>query len=636
MNVHPSRLSPPRQSDGEDSFAKAERMMSIAQQNGLHRFEWIHTKADGSDFVAEVTLSSVQLSSRQIIYCVWRDITERKQAEAQLRLAANVMLSTSEGVVVTDANGTILSVNPAFSQITGYEATDAVGRRSNLLKSDHHDASFYQDLWAKLSAAGQWEGEIWNRRKNGAVYLEWLRINRIPANESTPLRYVGVFHDVTEQRQADERIRHLAFHDALTGLPNRALFHDRLEHAIERGRRESGRLAVIFMDLDGFKSVNDSLGHDIGDLLLTEIAVRIRNRIRRGTDTVARLGGDEFVILMEDLKEPEHCATLAGDLIEDISLPMSLREHNIQLSASLGISFFPDDGSDAIDLMRRADAAMYSAKAAGKGTYHFFQSGMLDDINRRLSLEAELRQAIARNTLALYYQPKVCLTDGRVVGVEALLRWPHSQRGMIMPADFVPLAEESGLILPLGDWVLDAACRQAADWRAQGLQIAVAVNVSTRQLTKGHLTPRVAELLTKYQLPGTALQVEVTESAFMSNLDVAISTLNGLRDLGVAIAVDDFGTGYSSLAMLSSLPIDLVKVDRSFVWNTDRHPKDTAVVKTVIALANALGLDVVAEGVETERQAQMLREAGCSVCQGYLFSHPMPPERLLEWMDGIQ
>jgi len=632
LNVHPSRLSPPVQPDGEDSYAKAERMISLAQSNGLHRFEWVHARNDGSLFTAEVTLAAIELCGRRVLYCVWRDISERKTSEAQLQLAASIINGTHEGILVTDHAGFIQAVNPAFTIITGYSAADAIGAKANLLKSDHHDDAFYRDLWQAISTTGHWEGEIWNRRKNGEIYPEWLNISTLPAHGTTATRHVAIFHDITEHHKSAERIRHLAFHDVLTGLPNRTLFQDRLEHALERAKREGNRLVILFLDLDGFKAVNDSLGHDVGDLLLQEVAKRMRARLRRGVDTLARLGGDEFVVLMENLKEPEHCALQAERILEDILLPMEIRGHGIQVGASLGLAFYPEDGDEALQLMRCADAAMYSAKAAGKGTYRFFQPDMLASISTRLLLETELRQAIAQRQLVLHYQPKVCLSDERLTGVEALIRWSHPTRGLIMPGSFIPIAEETGLILPLGDWVLEEACRQAAAWLADGLRITIAINVSARQIAKGRLSERLEELLAQYRLPATALQIEITESVFMADPDAAITVLNRLRDLGVSIAVDDFGTGYSSLARLSGMPIDMVKIDRSFVLNAEHNRKDAQIVRTVIALAEALGLDVVAEGVESAGQARMLKDSGCEICQGYYFAYPQSAEHLTDWI----
>lgn len=557
---------------------------------------------------------------------------ELAQANAELSLAASVFHNTVEGVLITDTQATILSVNPAFTEITGYTAAEVIGGKPSLLRSDHHEPSFYEGMWKTLLEQGRWQGEIWNRRKNGEAYLEYLTISAVPGEDSKPSRYVSVFHDITESRRKDEHIRHLAFHDPLTGLPNRALFLDRLRHAIGRARRNGGSLAVTFIDLDGFKSVNDSLGHNVGDELLKEVATRIRARLRRDVDTVARLGGDEFVILMEELRETGHCASLADEIIADIGKPVEVCGHVMRVGASMGMAFFPEDGDDALELMQRADTAMYAAKAAGKGSYRFFQSAMLEEVNRRLDMETALRAAVDAGELVLHYQPKVCLTDGRLLGVEALVRWNHPQRGQLLPDEFISMAEETGIIDRLGHWVLGEACRQAAVWRDGGTIIPIAVNVSARQLGSDGLVDTVAGLLAQHRLPGMALQIELTETALMANPHRATAVLGRLRDMGLAIAIDDFGTGYSSLSRLRQLPIDLIKIDRGFVANSDHDEKDARMVRIVVAMGQALGLDVVAEGVESETQASLLKDSGCIACQGFLFAEPKPADLLDGWL----
>ncbi|GEM_PF-1268392 len=546
-----------------------------------------------------------------------------RERTAKLLLAASVFENTSEGVVVTDDRAQILSVNAAFTEITGYTAEEAIGKKPSLLRSEHHDADFYRAMWATLLAEGRWQGEIWNRRKSGEVYLEWLTINRIPETEGIPASYVSVFNDITEQRRKDERIRHLAFHDALTGLPNRSLLQDRLQHAIERARREGSRLSVTFLDLDRFKAINDTLGHDVGDRLLQEVATRIKTRLR-AADTVARMGGDEFVILMENLTEPGYCISAANDIIADISRPMNIHDHPIQVGASLGLAFFPDDGDDALTLMKHADTAMYAAKADGKGTYRFFRNDMMEQATRRLKLEVELRHAIANGELQLYYQPKVYVETGKICGVEALVRWRHPVLGLVSPADFIPVAEETGLIIDLGDWVLNEACRQAALWQAAALFPVIAVNVSAKQLQQDTLVERISTLTERHGIPPSRLQVELTESVLMADPKHVSDQLVRLRQIGVTVAVDDFGTGYSSLSYLRRLPIDVLKIDRSFVMNADQNDEDAQIVRTVIALAQALRLDIVAEGIETAAQADLLLAMGCTVAQGYFYARPMP------------
>ena len=459
--------------------------------------------------------------------------------------------ATCEGVVVTDERARIVSVNAAFSEITGYTAAEAVGQRPSLLRSEHHDAEFYRAMWQALLDSGRWQGEIWNRRKDGEVFLEWLTINRIPAADGIAASYVSVFNDITEQRRKDERIRHLAFHDALTGLPNRSLMQDRLQHAIERAQREGTRLSVTFLDLDRFKAINDTLGHDVGDQLLQEVAARIKTRLR-SSDTVARMGGDEFVVLMENLRDPEYCAGVADEIIAEISRPLNIHGHAIEIGASLGVAFYPEDGDDATTLMKHADTAMYVAKADGKGIYRFFRGSMMEQATRRLKLEVELRHAIANGELELHYQPKVSLATGKVEGVEALVRWRHPALGLVSPVDFIPVAEETGLIVELGDWVLNEACRQSAAWQALGLTPKIAINVSAKQLQQDTLVERIVAVTQHHGIPAQHLEVELTESLVMADPKMAIATLARLRAIGVTVAVDDFGTGYSSLSCRST------------------------------------------------------------------------------------
>lgn len=566
------------------------------------------------------------------VLAVGRDVTEQKRVEEELHLAASVFHSSAEGVMVTDDTGTILSINPAFTDITGYSESEALGRRPSLLRSDRHDAAFYRRMWEALLNKGHWQGEIWNRRKGGQAYLEWLTINRIASPNGVSDRYVSVFHDITELRRKDEHIRHMAFHDALTGLPNRTLLLERLEHGVVRCLRERGRLSVTYIDLDRFKNINDGLGHNVGDLLLQEVARRLKQRVRE-LDTVARLGGDEFVVLMEDLKEPEHCANLAQELITEISKPMELQGHSVEIGASMGMAFFPEDGDDPLELMKRADMAMYAAKDAGRNTYRFFQQEMLERTNHRLTLEMELRRAVVEGHLVLHYQPKVDLLSGRPMGVEALVRWCHPEDGLRLPNSFIPLAEESGLILDIGNWVLEEACRQAAVWQASGSPIIIAINVSARQLAENDLAERIEDCTRRHGISPDLLEVEVTETTAMAQPKEVAGLFARLRNLGVSVALDDFGTGYSSLAYLRRLPIDVLKVDRSFVMDADRDEEDAQIVKTILSLGEILKMRVVAEGIETAAQLELLKSLGCGSGQGYLFSKPLSAARVKAWLD---
>jgi diguanylate cyclase (GGDEF)-like protein/PAS domain S-box-containing protein len=556
-------------------------------------------------------------------------LTEQLTKEAvELSLAGGIFDNSSEGVMVTDSHSRIIAVNPAFTEITGYSAEEAIGKTPRLMRSEHHPAEFYQALWRSLESSGRWQGEIWNRRKSGEVFCEWLTIIRVVCDNAEGPYFVALFTDITELRRKDERIHRLAFRDPLTGLPNRSLALDRLQHAIDMARRSARPLGAMLIDLDRFKTVNDVFGHDIGDLLLKAVAERLAGMFR-SSDTVARLGGDEFLVIMEEASEPEECAALAERVIRNISEPIEIQGRAIQIGASVGMAFCPNDAEEVTTLIKHADVAMYAAKADGKGVFRFFRTDMNERATKFLSLEMELRLAIENGELELHYQPKVALADGALHGVEALVRWRHASRGLVSPADFIPVAEESGLIVELGDWVLREACRQAALW--QGRMGVIAVNLSARQCDKVDLVGRIRELTGQYGIDPALLQLELTESTVMTHPERAIELLDRVHELGVTVAVDDFGTGYSSLSYLRRLPIDTLKIDRSFILNLGMNEEDSQIVGTIIALGQILKMTVVAEGVETEAHAQLLRDLGCDLAQGYLFARPQPAAELEKW-----
>jgi len=632
--VHPSALSPPTQPDGEASFTKAERMMRLATANGVHRFEWIHRRADGTDFPAEVTLSSLVLQGRPVIHCVWRDISERYHALSEMRLATSVFHATQEGIMVTDAQAVILSVNPAFSDITGYSAEEAIGQTPRILKTYHQEPEFFDVMWHDLKKNGEWRGELWNRRKNGEAYLEWLTIRAIYDAEGRPNRYVAIFSAVTELRRKDHQIKHQAFHDALTGLPNRFLLHDRLDHAIDLARRNQSFLAVMFLDLDRFKLVNDSLGHIEGDKLLQAVAQRLQNLVRR-SDTVARLGGDEFVVVLAGLQNSTEVGQLAEKMLAALGEPFAISDHLLHAQSSIGIAVFPEDGADSASLMKNADTAMYQAKSAGRGTFRFFDSTMNAQALLRLDLEGSLRSAIANRELELFFQPKIEIAGGGLVGAEALLRWHRPAHGTVPPLEFIPIAEETGLIIAIGHWVLEEACRQMALWHRQGLgKVAVAVNVSSRQFRDDTLPEWIAACLDRHELPGESLEIELTESVVMDDPPKSIAMMQRIRQLGVKVSVDDFGTGYSSLAYLKQFPLNAVKIDRSFIADMLTTQGDAAIVESIIALARTLGLNVIAEGVEFVNQMDLLHSLGCNQAQGFLHSTPLPADGFAQWVVG--
>ncbi|MDR3518812.1 MAG: EAL domain-containing protein [Azospirillaceae bacterium] len=588
----------------------------------------------------EIFVQALQMWFSMTVYCpkpehfvaVFDVTTGRKNAEERLRLAAQVFDRATEGIVVTDAQQRILTVNAAFTTITGYEVDEVLGQRPTVLASGRHGPAFFQDMWAGILQRGWWQGEIWNRQKSGEFYLAWLTINSVCDEAGNPINYVGMFNDITTVRENEWRIDYLATHDALTGLPNRVLFLDRLRQAITRVNRKAGRFALLFVDLDNFKVVNDSLGHAAGDTLLVEVARRLRSSTR-SVDSVARFGGDEFALLIEDtdIGEAEVAARRIAATFED---SMKIGTQDIHVSVSIGICLFPDDGTDAETLFRNADTAMYHAKGAGKNTHQFFTQKLKIAADERLRIEAGLRRAIEHGDLRLHYQPQFELATGGIVGVEALVRWCDPEFGMISPNRFIPVAEQTGLIVGLGEWVADAACAQMADWRDRGIDMPrIAINLSAVQFRRGQPLVMLRRLLDFHHLAADKLVVELTESTLMIDADHAQRVLYDLKRLGLAISIDDFGTGFSSLAYLRRFPIDEVKIDRSFVNDVAHNADDRAIAQTIIAMAAALGLSVVAEGIETQEQSDTLRALDCRIGQGFLFSQPLSAVELIDRFD---
>jgi two-component system CheB/CheR fusion protein len=558
------------------------------------------------------------------------DITSRKHADEQLRLAARVFDRAGEGIVVTDTSQNILTVNDAFTKVTGYEAIEVIGHTPAILSSGRHDKEFYQSMWDTLQDQGWWQGEVWNQRKNGEIYPEWLTINTVQDTDGKVINFVGIFSDITTVKESQRRIEFLATHDELTSLPNRGLFLDRVRQMVIKARRERDtRAAVFFVDLDNFKVINDSLGHQAGDNLLKEVAARLRHCVR-GADTVSRFGGDEFALLLEGANNTEAEIT-AGRIAAALATPMSLSGQAIHISASIGICLFPEDGEDADTLLKHADGAMYKAKDVGKCTHYFFTNDLRQSADERLQLENGLRQAIELDELFLMYQPQLSLSDGKLAGVEALLRWRHPEMGLIPPDKFIPLAEKTGLIDSIGEWVADTACCQAAAWLEQGYSIPrVSINVSAEQFRRCDIAQSIQSLLEKYQLPPELLVLELTETALMVDPEQAQKVLRKLKDMGLHISIDDFGTGYSSLAHLRRFSIDELKIDRVFVNEVASCQDDKAIARTIMAMADSLNLSVVAEGIETQEQRNVLYELGCQTGQGYLFAKAISANEIIQ------
>ncbi|TAK61314.1 bacteriohemerythrin [Methylobacter sp.] len=561
------------------------------------------------------------------------DITQQKQNEIDLRIAATAF-ELQDAMLVTDADKVILKVNQAFTRITGYSAEEAIGKTPHMLSSGQHDKAFFANMWETINRTGAWQGEIWNRRKNGEIYPEWLIItaSKEPYDLNRRVNnYVASFSDISSRKAVEDEIKQLAFYDPLTQLPNRRLLQERLKHGIEIDRRDGKQLALLMLDLDRFKVVNDSFGHLAGDELLQQVAVRILARLRE-VDTVARLGGDEFVVLLEDISHPEDAARVANEIISFLSKPFQLNQNNeVSIGVSIGISLHPEHGGDYGVLMSCADSALYKAKKHGRGCYAYFSEDLTLAARERISLETRLRRAFEQGELCVFYQPQIDIVSGRIIGAEALVRWLDPVEGLISPLRFIPIAEETGLIFEIGAWVLRETCRQGRQWLDAGFPpLTLAVNVSSQQFCRGDISTLIAEALRETGFPAEYLELEMTESGLMENLDNVTELLHKLRSQGVRLAIDDFGTGFSSLAYLKHFPLDILKIDKRFIDDIPHLQDDMEIAATIIAMGHILGFKVLAEGVETMAQLKFLQEKDCDIYQGYLTSPPLSAEAFVE------
>ena len=554
------------------------------------------------------------------------DITNRIEAERTMRLQSRIFEQSEESIMITDADRRILSVNPAFNQITGYAEEEALGRTPVFLRSSRHPVEFYDQIWTRVDQEGGWHGEIWTRRKSGEDFPSWASISLVRNRDGQVSYYFSIFTDITERKAAEERIHYLAYYDSLTGLPNRALLYKLVDQALVEARRNRLHGALLFVDLNRFKPINDSLGHGVGDHLLQLIAERLRVAVRN-EDVVARLGGDEFVVALFDIARREHAAIVAQKLIAALDPPFLVGEHELKVGAAIGVSVYPRDGNDTESLLRMADIAMYRAKESGQDTYAFYSHEMNQRALERLKIESGLRQALENDELLLHYQPKVDIASGRIVGAEALVRWNHPERGLIPPDEFVPIAEESGLIVRLSAWVLEAALCQAQRWHKSAVPpFKVAVNLSARDFSPD-LADRVRVLLADHAVPPEWIELEITEGMLTHSSEDVIAMMDTLAALGVTLALDDFGTGYSSLSYLKRFPIDTLKIDRSFVTGIPHDGNDCAIAGAIVSMAQRLGHRVIAEGVETREQLEFLGNLGCDEIQGYFFSPPVPADK---------
>ena len=558
-----------------------------------------------------------------------KEIKEKKNAQWQLSLASEIFKHSVEGIIITDETGVILDVNNAFTTITGYTRKEALGQKPSIIKSDKHDDEYYDKMWQSLLQKDFWEGDIWNRRKCGELYPERLSISSVRNENQEISNYVAVFHDISDAKASEEKIRFQAHHDILTGLPNRALLNDRIEKAIGHARRRNYMIAILFIDLDNFKNINDSLGHLTGDLLLQAVAERLLHLFRK-EDTVARLGGDEFIIMIENLTQFHRIASLAQNIIDDFSNPFVIGDHELFITPSIGISCYPHNGNNAELLLKNSDTAMYSAKGNGKNNFTLFTKEMNMQVTQRLSLENRLRKAIEHKEFEVYYQPKVEIASNRIYGLEALVRWKQGDGSVISPMDFIPLAEETGLIIPLGELIVEQACRFTRSVNESGFpQLTTSINLSPNQFYQEKLIDKLLNIIHKTRVIPCNIELEITESTVMTDVEKTIGILQELKNFGLGLSIDDFGTGYSSLAYLKHFPIDILKIDKSFISHLPHDQSDEKITRTIQTLASNFGLKTVAEGVETAEQLEFLKEIGCYAFQGYYCSPPKPAKALL-------
>jgi diguanylate cyclase (GGDEF)-like protein/PAS domain S-box-containing protein len=606
---------------------KQSSELSMSVQGGITRFVHVEAVADASGQSCQVVMA---------------DITERKLNEEALEIAASVHQAIGEAVMIADANNRIIAINPAFTRITGYTPHDAIGERTDLLKSGRQDKSFYQTLWHALESTGHWQGEIWNRRKNGEIYPEWLSIHSIYDQNGGVMRRVAMFSDITDKKRAEETIWRQANYDMLTGLPNRRLFRDRLMQKIKKAERGAKTLALLFIDLDHFKEVNDTLGHQMGDLLLVEAANRIVSCVRE-SDTVARLGGDEFTVILTNLDNTNRVDLIAQNIIDKLLVPFHLGDEKAFVSASIGITLYPNDAGLVEDLLKHADQAMYVAKSAGRNRFSYFTRALQEAAEARVRLSNDLRTALAEDQFRVYYQPIVELMTGSVHKAEALIRWQHPIRGLVSPAEFIPLAEDTGLIIEIGNWIFKQVVKQVKHLREmQYPDFQVSINKSPVQFRKdkNNINETWLAHLQRMGVSGQSISIEITESLLLDAEANVTDKLLAFRDAGISVSLDDFGTGYSSLSYLRKFHIDYLKIDQSFVHDLEHDANDVALCEAIIAMAHKLGIKVIAEGVETGAQRDFLTQAGCNYAQGYLCSKPVPVdefEKLLgKWAETVR
>jgi diguanylate cyclase (GGDEF)-like protein/PAS domain S-box-containing protein len=612
-------FSPAAQPSGEASMLRDAEIAAEAFNDGNQRYDWQYLTCAGEPFWAEVVLTSVAIDHEHLAYAVIRDISQRKSAERTLAMAAQVFENCRDAILILDDGYRVVAVNQAFTDITGFAPADVIGHDVPSLRTGLHEPPLYRHIWDYVAVHDHWEGELFSARQDGSVYPSRVALTAIRDNDSRIRHYMAILSDITDRKQEEEQTRHLAEHDFLTDLPNRVLFLDRLHQALATARRQHTKAALMFLDLDRFKAINDTQGHHAGDIVLKEVAARLV-RCVRGVDTVSRLGGDEFVVILADIRGADQAAHVAGSVMHAVSQPMRIGEQEVVLSVSIGIAICPGDGDDVDTLLKHADVAMYHAKQGGRNAFQFFSPAMNAHVVERVQIENKLRLALANNEFVLEYQPEIDIACGRTIGIEALIRWRHPERGMLAPDQFIPIAEATGLIVPIGEWVLRQACAQARAWRDQGNPVVVAVNLSNVQFVHDGLLKCVDDALADAGLAPQFLDLEITEGMIMNGDAATIATVDALRQRGVQLTVDDFGTGCSSLATLRRYRLSKLKIARSFVDDITREPDGAAIIPAIIAVARSLKLRVIAEGVETAEQLRFLQQHGCDGYQGFYAS----------------
>ena len=594
-------------------------------------------KKNGETIITSFNGNISNINNETRTHCIFKDITEEKRIEKKLKLSDIVFENTTEGIIITNERSEIISVNNAFTNITGYTFDEIQYKNPKILKSGKHDKEFYTILWNELAENGSWKGEIWNRKKDGEIYPEWLNLSVVKDISGKIINYVALFSDITKIKNSNEKIEYLAHHDPLTNLPNRLLLKARLNKSIDKCNELKQRLAIFFIDIDNFKLINDTYGHSIGDKIINLVAQRLQRNIRKN-DTISRIGGDEFIIVIEDVLEQKNIEKIASKIMDDFKDPLKLEEYLFETTISMGISIFPNNGLDAEELIKQADTAMYSAKNSGRNQYKFYKDIMTSEIFEKIMMKQEITDAIKNNEFEVYYQPQIDIKANKIIGAEALLRWNHKSLGIITPNEFIPHAEETKLIIPLGDYVLRTACSFMKELHDKKIleNAKIAVNISAIQFKHSDMYKTVIESLKSSKLDSKFLELELTETFIMENIDETILILNNLKELGIQLSIDDFGTGYSSLSYLKQFPIDKLKIDKSFISEITSSNKDIAIIKTIIALAKGLGIKVIAEGVEQINQKDFLAIENCDEIQGWVYAKALKKEAFVEFVKNFK